>query len=81
MSSALSEPAALTRAAAIRDAYVSQDNIDLNRNFIDHTAPKGPNTLYAQAHPHVARSARLLEGEARRPQRRDIARQKRKSTS
>ena len=32
---------------------VNEDNIDLNRNFIDHDAPRAPNAMYTAAHPFV----------------------------
>lgn len=36
---------------------VNEDNIDLNRNFIDHDAPRAPNALYTAAHPFVRPTA------------------------
>eukprot|EP01043_Picozoa_sp_COSAG02_P028997 COSAG02_NODE_1787_length_10931_cov_2.224889_4_plen_264_part_00 len=32
---------------------VNENNVDLNRNFVDHTAPRDSNQLYNQAHPFV----------------------------
>nr|WP_315847083.1 M14 family metallopeptidase [uncultured Achromobacter sp.] len=35
------------------DTRTTENNVDLNRNFIDHTRPTPPNPHYATLHPHL----------------------------